>query len=219
MQHLFQPRVLNWASLAAALTTLACYPELSLVPLEHFPVWFLLADLFFCSIILWAFVFAWHTPYTGKPVFSFKFDSRLWLTATLAGAGVAAIFHLGLDPDLRAKFPREYPADWQHWLASVFFSFALTQLFLVFAACDWLMRLTRNRTATVILAGLFAAGVQAMKIHSLKTPVSPAFTAALLATRFASGMLAVWFYLRGGIFLVWWWALIQSCRLLLDLFG
>lgn len=219
MRHLLQPQILKMAGIAAAISTVACYPRLSLWLTRPAPVWYLEATIFICCIILWGFVFAWHTPYTGRPVFTLKLEMAPFVTATLTGIGAAVVFHLWLDPPLRAKFPEEYPPNLLHWLTTVPFSFALIQLFFVFAPCDWLMRLTKNRRVAMGLTALFAASVQAMKIHSLSAPVPPPLAAELLALRFVGGFLAVWFYLRGGIFLVWWWAFLLQCRHLLDFAG
>ena len=212
MRHLLQPQVLRTAGLAAAGTALACYPRLSLWQSSRWPVWYMEATIFVCGILLWGFVFAWHEPYTRRGVLVFKLDVAPLMAATLAGLGAAAAFHLWLDPPLRAKFPQEYPPDLRHWLADVPFSFGLSQLFLVFAPCDWLMRLGKNRWLAMSLTALFAAGVQAMKIHSLPAPMPPLLAAVLLTIRFAGGFLAVWLYLRGGVFLVWWWAWLLECR-------
>jgi hypothetical protein len=46
------------------------------------------------------------------------------------------------------------------------------------------------------------------------TPVPPLPLAALLAGRIVMGFLAVSFYLRGGVLLVWWWTLLFEARLL-----
>ena len=219
MQHLLQPQTLKAASIAAAVSALACYPQLAAHPISQFPLWFLEANVFVCTVILWGFVFAWHTPYTGKSVFILKQEPKIFIIATVVGLGIAAIFHLCFDPALRAKFPKEYPQDLQAWLASVPFSFALTQLFLIFGPCDWVIRLAKNRWAAMIFTGVFAAFVQLMKIQTLKTPISPLLVTALLTTRFAGGFLAVWFYLRGGALLVYWWALLVACRHLLDFGG
>lgn len=216
MRHLLQPRVLTLASVAGAISALACLPEVCSWLQRPEPVWYLEAMLFVSCIMLWGFVFAWHVPYTGRPVFDFKINTTWLAAATVAGIVTAAAYHLWLDPPLRARFPQEYPADWQHWLASVPFSLALTQLFLVFAPVDWLLRLLKNRWAAVILTALFTAGVQAMKIHSLPSPVSPALVAGLLMLRFAGGLLAAAFYLRGGALLVCWWAVLLHCRHLLE---
>jgi hypothetical protein len=217
MRHLLQPRVLHAAALAAAVSALACYPRLSLWLHRSAPVWYLEAVIFFCCITLWAFVLAWHQPCTRRPVFTFKLEPLPFVAATVAALGVAVMFHLWLDPPLRSKFPEEYPLDLPSWLASVAFSFALIQLFLVFAPCDWLMRLVKNRWLTMALTAAFAAGVQALKIRSLPAPVSPLLVTVLLLLRFLGGLLAVALYLRGGILLVWWWDLLLQCRHLPDL--
>jgi len=216
MRHLLQPQTLKAASIAAAVSTIACYPQLALRPPQPFPLWFLLANVFICAVILWGFVFAWHGPYTGRPVVVFKQDLRTFVTATITGIGIAVIFHLYFDPALRAKFPKEYPKGVLDWAASIPFSFALTQLFLIFGPCDWVMRLIKNRWAAMIFTGVFAAFVQEMKIRTLSTPMSPLLMTTLLATRFAGGFLVAWFYLQGGILLVYWWAIIVASRHLLD---
>jgi hypothetical protein len=216
MRHLLQPRVLARASVAGAISALSCFPEVLFWLKRPGPIWYLEATIFLCSIMLWGFVFAWHTPYTGRPVFDFKIKINWLVLATLAGFVTAAAYHLWLDPSLRGRFPEEYPLDWRHWLASVPFSLALTQLLLVFAPVDWLLRLLKRPGAAMILTGLFAAGVQAMKIHSLHSPVSPPLVAGLLALRFAGGLLAAAFYLRGGALLVCWWAVLLQCRHLLE---
>src|SRR6185437_6950779 len=133
MRHLLQPRVLGVAGVAASVSTLACYPNLSLWPKPSAPIWYLEAVIFLCSIFLWGFVFAWHTPYTGRPVFMLKPGLKPFWTATVVGILAAAVFRLWLDPPLRSIMPEDYPADLKHWLATVLFSLALIQLFLVFA--------------------------------------------------------------------------------------
>ena len=40
-----------------------------------------------------------------------------------------------------------------------------------------------------------------------------------LLGRFVMGLLTVWFYLRGGVFLIWWWTLLFDARNLLNLPG
>ena len=146
MRHLFQPRVLKRASIAAAVDD--CSPVLSpIVPLfkaaPSRSLWYLEAAIFICCILLWGFVLAWHSPYANRPVFILKLD-RATSLATLIGLGTAAAFHVWLDPSLRAKFPEEYPADLRIGWPSVPFVLGFNQLFLVFAPFDWLIRLARN---------------------------------------------------------------------------
>ena len=216
MRHLLQPRVLKVASLAAAASTLACYPRLALWLHRPAPLWYLEATIFICCILLWGFVFAWHEPYTHRPALLWKLDPLPLGVATLTGLGTAAAFHLWLDPSLRSKFPEEYPPDLTHWLATVPFILGFNQLFLIFAPFDWLMRLSKNPTLATTLTGLLGAGLLLMKIHTLSATLEPSLLAVLLAGRLVAGFLVVWFYVRGGVWLVCWWALLLEGRHLLD---
>jgi hypothetical protein len=219
VRHLAQPRTLRLAGLAALATTLACYLRLALWLHRTDPVWLLTAAIFLCSIVLWGFVFAWHTPYTHRPVFTFKLEPKLFILVTVAGIAVATVYHLLLDPSLRLETPEEYPANVKQWLALVLFSLAFNQLFFVFAPFAWLMRLFRNQRVAMVLTVLFGAAVLAFKIHSTPTPISPVLFAAFLAGRVAMGFLAISFYLRGGVLLSWWWAFLIEARHLPDLAG
>jgi hypothetical protein len=212
LQHLLQPRVLTQAAVAAAVSTLACYPRLMLWIHRPGPIWYLEATLFVCSVVLWSFVFAWHRPYTGRPVFDVKIGLMPFFFATVAGLGTGAVFHFFVDPPLRAKFPDEYPVDLQYWMATVPFALFLNQLLMVFAPFDWSMRLFKNRWVAMILTALFVASIQATKIHSLSAAIPASIAVALLAIRFAGSCLAVAFYMRGGVFLVWWWSFLLECR-------
>lgn len=219
MRHLLQPRVLNVASLAAAVSTLACYPRLRLWQHRPAPLWYLEATLFICCILLWSFVFAWHERYTQRPVFRWNRDPLPLLVATLTGLGTAVAFHLWLDPALRVKFPEEYPPDLAHWLAAVPFILAFNQLFLVFAPFDWLMRLSKNRWVATTLTSLLGVLLLLLKIHTLSATLAPPWLAVMLAGRVVAGFLVVWFYLRGGVLLVGWWALLLESRHVLDFVG
>jgi hypothetical protein len=202
--------------MAAALSALACYPRLSLWLQRPAPVWYLEATIFVCCTMLWGFVFAWHEPYTGRPVFIVKQEPAPFLAATVGGIAMALISHFWLDPVLRPKFPEEYPPDWSHWLAAVPFLMAFNQLFGVFAPVDWLMRLTRNRWMAAALTGVLAAALLLYKTQKLSISVPPPLLTAMLLGRLVSGFLVVWFYLRGGLGLVWWWGLLQESRHVLD---
>jgi hypothetical protein len=212
-----QPRVLKLAGIAALISALACYPRLSLWLNRPAPIWYLEAMIFLCAIVLWGFVFAWHTHYTHRPVFVFKLESGPFIAVTLVGITAAMVFHLFLDPSLRPQIPEEYPADLEQWFAWVLFSLFFNQLFLLFAPFAWLMRLFKNRWVAASLTVLFGACVLAMKIRSLPTPVPTLLFAALLAGRIVMGFLAVWFYLRGGVMLIWWWTFLFEARNLLNL--
>ena len=127
MRLLAQPRVLNRAVIAGLATALASYPRISLWLNPSAPIWYLEAMIFLCSIVLWGFVFAWHEPYTQRPVWRFKLEPKLFITATVIGIIAAVVFHFFLDPPLRVQVPKEYPADSENWLAQVLFSLFLTQ--------------------------------------------------------------------------------------------
>lgn len=206
MRHLLQPRVLNQAIIAALASAVACYPRFALWLHHPEPVWYLEGMVFLCGIVLWGFVFAWHTPCAGRPVFVFNIEPKMLAIVTIAGIAAAAAFHHWLDPSLRSKFPEEYPSNLSDWLAQLLFSLFLGQLFLLFAPFAWLMRLVGNREVAASLTVLFQLGVYGLKIHSLATPFPPLLLLWVLAGRIVLGFLAVWFYLRGGVFLIWWWA-------------
>jgi hypothetical protein len=215
MRHLTQPRVLKLAVIAALATAVACYPRLSLWLSRPNSIWLLDAMLFLCSIVLWGFVFAWHTPYTGRPVFTLKIEPGPFIAVTLVGIAAAVVFHLFLDPSLRSKLPEEYPADQEHWFASVLFSLFFSQVFLLFAPFAWLMRLSQNRSVAMLLTVLFGIFVLALKFRSSPLPIPPALLGTFLVCRIAMGFLAVWFYLRGGVILIWWWTFLFEARNLL----
>ena len=219
MRRLAQPRVLNMAVIAGLATAIASYPRIALWLNPSRPIWYLETMIFLCSIVLWGFVFAWHEPYTQRPVWRFKLEPKLFTTATLIGIIAAAVFYFCLDASLRAQVPEEYPIDLKNWLAQVLFSMFLTQLFLLFAPFAWLMRLFQNRRVATTLTVLFGAFVWIIKNQSLPAPLHSTLFAALLVGRVAMGFLAVWFYLRGGIILIWWWTILFEARLLPDLAG
>jgi len=219
MRLLLQPKVLNQASLAAAVTALACHPRMSYWLTRSAPVWYLEATIFFCGIVLWSFVLAWHEPYAKKPVFNLKPELRAFITVAVAGLFMAVVYALWLDPVLRLRLPEEYPTDFSHWLAFLLFSLAFNQLFLTFAPCDWCLRLMKRPWLAAGLTALFGAFVLLLNIHALSVPVSPPWLAALLAARIILGFLAVLFYLRGGVILSWWWTLVLESRHLFHLSG
>lgn len=216
MRHLLQPRVLNQAIIAALATALACYPTMTLGLVRSAPVWFLETTIFLCSIVLWAFVFAWHEPYAHRPVWIFKLELGPFAAVTLFGLAAAVVIHVWLDPPLRAVTPGEYPTNLKHWFALVLFSLAFNQLFLLFAPFAWLMRLCQNRRVAAVLTVSFGVLVCALKYESLPSPLPTWLFATFLAVKVTTGFLAIWCYLRGGIILCWWWTFLFESRLLLD---
>jgi hypothetical protein len=165
------------------------------------------------------FVFAWHTKYTRRPVFALEFEPVPFLAVTLIGITSAVLFHRFLDPSLRLKLPEEYPADRSQWIAWLLWSLTFNQLFLLFAPFAWSMRLFRYRWVAAGVTVLFGIFVQVLRMHASPAPISSTLFASFLASRVVMGFLAVWFYLRGGVFLIWWWTFLFEARNLLDLTG
>jgi len=96
---------------------------------------------------------------------------------------------------------------------------AFNQLFLIFAPFAWLIRLFQNQRVATVLTVLFGAFVLTIKCRSSTAPIPSLLFATLLAVRIGMGFLSVSFYLRGGVFLSWWWTLLVETRNLLDVAG
>lgn len=197
------------AALGALLTTLACYPRFAAWA-HPLPVWYLLVMLFVSAFVLWAFVFAWHTAYVHRPVFAVKFDAWSWMLATGAGLAVAGALLLVLDPVFRQRTPGDYPASVAEWIGMTLFALAFGPLWLTFAPLAWAARLCQRVWPAAVFTVLFDVFVMIVKIQSAPTPIPSAVFLQLLALRLVLGAGSVYFYLRGGVGLVWWWlALVQ----------
>ncbi len=216
MRRLIQTHVMKSAGLAALATALACYPRFALWQ-PPYPVYYLELVVLFSGFVLWSFVFAWHTPFTGRPVFQFPLNVRLVADATIAGLFVAAVLHLFLDPTFRVRTPADYPTSFAQWVAMTFFALAFHPLFLTFAPLDWALRLFRRLWIAVILTVLFGVFVMVVKTRSAPTPLPPTVLFELLALRLTIASFAVFFYLRGGVVLVWWWWLLLQSRHLMTI--
>ena len=97
------------------------------------------------------------------------------------------------------------------------FSLAISELFLLFAPFAWLMRLFKNRWVATNLTVLFGVLVLVLKMQSLPAPLPPWLFVTVVTGRIVMGFLAVSFYLRGGVLLVWWWTFLFESRHLLNL--
>jgi hypothetical protein len=214
MRRLTQPDVLKHASVAAVITALACWPRMLLWQERTAPVWFLEIAAFLCSIVLWSFVFAWHTAYTGRPAWGPRPGPKLFLMATVGAIVADLAYHLCIDPTLRAKAPGDYPADMTHWIAMALFAVSLNQLFTVFAPFAFFIRLFRNPTAAMVLTILFSVFILTNKMSTLSSPPSGPLAVQVVVGRLITGSLAVIFYLRGGIGLATWWTLLLEVRYL-----
>jgi len=218
VRRLGQPKVVASAAIAAALSTLLSLPRMWLWDQRKFPLPYLEAVIFFCGFVLWAFVFAWHTEYTHRPVFTLNFKLPVFAIATFAVIFAGLGLHFFLDPTLRHITPEDYPTDVGHWIASTLFSLAFAQLFLLYAPFAWLMRLFKNEQVATWLTVALGVLVLVLKVHA--SPTQPPFLLflELLILRIALGYFGIWFYLRGGILLYWWLGLLFEARHLLDLY-
>lgn len=212
MRRLLQPDVSQSAAVAGLVTAVLCYPRFALWSERTNPLWYLEAVTFCGSFVLWAFVFAWHTHFTRRPVFTLRIAPREWALATTAAVIVGFILHRFLDPSLRQTTPADYPLNLSQWVAMTLFSLALNQLFLVYAPFAWLMRLVRRPVVAGAGTVLFGVVVLLLKTHLSPEPFPMALLAELVGVRLALGVLAVGFYLRGGVLLASWCALLVQAR-------
>jgi hypothetical protein len=216
MRKLAQPQVVTAAAVAAALSAALSLPRMLLWSKRPFPLWYVETTLFLGGFVFWAFVFAWHTEYTRRPVFTFKIKPSILTFATLVGVATGLGLRFFLDPSFRQISPEDYPADFPHWVASTLFALAFTQLFLLYAPFAWLMRLFRNEQAATALTIVLSVTVLLLKTHSSPTPPPFSMFLELLVLRVVLVFFAIWFYLRGGILLVSWLGLLLEARHLFD---
>ena len=220
MLSLGRPEVLKSAIIAGLCSALVSWPRIATAPHLRYPAWYLEAVVLFGGIILWGFVFAWHTQYTQRPVFTFKIAIGPLVLATVTGLAVALFWHFAIDPWLRVKVPEDYPTTLQQWVAMSLFSLGLKQLFVVFAPFAWLIRLFGKKEPAFVMTVVFGLAVVVIREYRSPTPmVAEPFFLGLLAVRGIGEALSVYLYLRGGVFLVWWWDLLLQSRHLLNLAG
>lgn len=212
MRALAQPEVLKSAALASLATALACYPRLGNAPQLRYPLWYLLSLIFLGGIVLWAFVFAWHRRYSGRPLSAARFNLLLWAAMTFLGIGTALALVKYVDPTLRLRSPQDYPVSFEQWLQMALFNLTFTQLFLVFSPFAWLLRLFRSVRVAAVLTVLFGLLVMALKNRSPSVPMPPLLLLELVVFRIFSGAISIFMLLRGGMPLVWWWALLLQSR-------
>jgi len=182
-------------------------------------VWYLEAVLFLSGIVLWAFVFAWQTRYTGRPVFRVKVGVRRWVEATLAGIVCTVILYYIIDPTLRLRMPEEYPGSIWELVAMVMFSLGFGQLFTIFAPFAWLVRLLKNEKAAMTFTVVFGMFLMVAKRQTLHVSLPLNLSVYLAMLTFSSAILSIYFYLRGGLLLAWWFALVMFSRHLVQLAG
>jgi hypothetical protein len=204
-------------ALAALVTATACWPRLAEWPERAGATWFLSGWIFIVAFALWSFVFGWHTKYSGRSVFNFEIQPKLWLAATGYAVVAAIATHFLIDPQLRPIAPADFPTDHKSWLAMTLFSLAFEPLFLCFAPFAFFIRLAQRikvATAFTVTFGLFILALRLGTPHALP-PIS--LVVELLVLRVIGGFVGVWFYLRGGTLLVWWVVLLVQLRYLIEL--
>jgi hypothetical protein len=217
MRSLARPDVLRSAVIAGLGSALVCWPRIATAPHQHYPLWYLEAVALSGSILLWGFVFAWHTKYTQRPVFTLNAAAAPFALASSAGLATALFWHFAVDPWLRVKTPGNYPTTMDQWLAMTLFSLGLKQLFFVFAPFAWLIRLFGKKEPAFILTVVFGLTVILIRECRLASPLlAEPFFLGLLVLRGAAQALSVYLYIRGGVLLVWWWDLLFLSRHLLD---
>lgn len=217
VRDLAKSEVMKAAALAAAVVGFACYPRLALWSNRAYPVWYLEAVLLLGGFVLWAFVFAWHTKYSGQPVFNLRLPASHCIVTTVAGVALAVGLAGFVDPQFRASIPEDYPADFRQWIALTLFSLAFNQLLLVFAPFDWCMRLFRRRSVAMNFTVFLGVFVLLAKVRSSSVEIAPESFWLLVLVRAATSGLSVWLYSRSGALLVWWLGFLLQARHLLAL--
>ena len=216
MRNLAKAKVLKSAAIAALATAAACLPRLTLWSNRSYHIWYAEAVLCLGGFVLWAFVFAWHTQYTNRPVFTLELEKTPWFVATGAGIFAALVLHRFIDPSTRVQAPEDFPVNREQWIAMTLFLLGFTQLFLVFAPYDWSVRLFGRRWIAILLTVLFGVFVVAIKSRSVPVPVAPGLILMPAMVRAVTTGLSVWFYSRSGVILVWWWGFLLQTRHLFD---
>ena len=205
------------AAVAGLVTALTCLPALMMSAKLPGTVWVMWPLLYWCALMLWAFVFAWHFEYSGRPVFQTAFKPKLWLGATAYALAAGVLYSLFVDPALRRLVPAEYPAGINAWLVACPFQILFAPLFICFAPFAFFMRLTHRQTVATSLTVVVSLFIAYLRLRMLPTLPPIHITGALLVMRAVSGFLSVYFYLNGGALLIWWVALLIQVRLLFEI--
>jgi hypothetical protein len=81
------------------------------------------------------------------------------------------------------------------------------------------MRLIRNEQVATWMTVALGVVVLIMRINSSPVSVPPLLIVELLILRIAGFYFGIWFYLRGGILIVWWLEFLLEARHLLAFQG
>jgi len=217
MRALAQPRVIKSAAVAAAGTTLACLPRMALWPTRLYPLWYVTLLMLLGAIVLWAFVLAWFTQYTERPVFILNQPVKDMVVASGAALAFALLLYFFLDPQLIRRTPTDYPRTVEQWAVMALFDLAFVQLFLIFAPFAWAIRLVHRKSIAVLLTVAFGVFVMLLKVSASPVPVTTELLVWLICARVAIGFIWVGLFLRGGVVLVWWCGYLIQLRHLVRL--
>ena len=172
--------------------------------------------LMWCIFVLWAFVFAWHKEYSKREVFRFDVGARVWVGVTAMGLGATLLIDLFLDPALRDIAPWNYPDSGMDWIAVTLFSVIFGPLFLIFAPVAFFLRLTRNLRISGVLTVILGVMVMSLRFTALAGSDGAGNIAGMALMFAAQSTLALLLYLRGGVFVVWWFLTLIQLRHLPD---
>ena len=213
MRSLAQPAVLWRAAVAGAVTSLACHPRLAHWTHRPDAVWFLDAAMGWSGFVMWTAVLAWHQRYSGREVFPKQIPARLWLlTLALGTSGAVMSLYWG-DPLLRQLAPTDFPHTPGEWVEHLRFDLALEPAFLCFAPFAFCVRLWPNLKVAAVGTVLFGLFVFALKLQASLAALSWPMLLGMFCFRALHSAVTLWLYLRGGVWLVWFFATLLLTRL------
>ncbi len=214
IRSLAETRVLRGAGIAAALTTLAACARLTRWPAPPGSLAFVLLLFLWVAFMLWSFVLGWHEKYSGQPPLAQPRERRWWTIGAAWAIALSLWLCLAVDPQLRQLRPEEYPVDAISWLANSLFTVAFDPLFLCFAPYAFFIRLSRRPAVAYGLTVAFAVFVQFLKLDSAPKLTVPWLATALIFQTAIASSVTVYFYRRGGAWLVWFISGLVQLRLL-----
>lgn len=208
--------VLKAAGIAALLTGATVYPRLSIWEQIQGNLFSSLLILMWCIFVLWAFVFAWHKEYSKREVFRFDVGLRAWLGVTALGVATLLLMRFFLDSGFREIAPWSYPDSFAEWIAVSLLAIVFGPLFLIFAPLAFFLRLTRGMRLSVVLTVLMGVSVLMLRFAAMADSQSSPNMAGIAVMFALQSTIAVGLYLRGGVFVVWWFLTLIQLRHLPD---
>lgn len=216
MRLLGKTEVLKASGIAALLTGAAVYPRLSIWKQLQDNLFSSLMIFVWCIFVLWAFVFAWHKEYSKREVFRFDVSLRGWIGVTALGVAAMLSMRFFLDPGFREIAPWSYPVSFAEWIATTLLSVVFGPLFLIFAPLAFFLRLTRRIPVSVVLTVLLGVSVMMLRFAAMAGSQDSSHLAWLALMFALQSTIALALYLRGGVFVVWWFLTLIQLRHLPD---